>query len=62
LKGVWVNIFDLLDAVKVNSMPDRFPNEKALARYTKEEHKVYPKKKAKEGGPVRALLAHIFRN
>jgi hypothetical protein len=62
LKGVWVNIFDLLDAVKVNAIPHRFPNEKALAKYTREERKVYPKKKAKEGGPVRALLANIFRH
>jgi hypothetical protein len=29
--------------------------------YTIKEEKMYPKKKAKEDGPVRALLAHIRR-
>jgi hypothetical protein len=61
LKGVWVNIYDLIDAVRTDRTPPRrFPSQKALAEYTISHQKVYPKKKAKEGGPVRALLAHIF--
>jgi hypothetical protein len=61
LKGVWVNIYDLVDAVRTGSTPPRrFLSRRALAEYTISHHKVYPKKKAKKGGPVRALLAHIF--
>ncbi|TVY17520.1 hypothetical protein LARI1_G004668 [Lachnellula arida] len=60
LKGIWVNIYDLLDAVKEGAQPHHFPSRRALARYTIDEDKIYPKKKAKKGGAVRALLAHIF--
>lgn len=37
-----------------------YKTESALAEYTIREDKIYPKKAAKEGGPVRALLARIF--
>ncbi|TVY86631.1 hypothetical protein LAWI1_G006506, partial [Lachnellula willkommii] len=60
LKGIWINIYDFLDAVKKDEQPRRFPSQRALARYTIRTWRIYPKKKAKEGGPVRALLAHIF--
>jgi hypothetical protein len=61
LKRVWVNIHDLIHAVRNDCTPPRrFPNQHALAVYTRDHNKYYPKKKAKEGGPVRALLAHIF--
>ncbi|TVY58274.1 hypothetical protein LCER1_G004126 [Lachnellula cervina] len=60
LKGIWVNIYDFLDAVEKDEQPRRFPSQNALARYTIENDKIYPKKAAKEEGPVRALLAHIF--
>jgi hypothetical protein len=60
LNGVWVNIHDLLDAVNNNSKPRIFKTERALAAYTMSTGKIYPKKEAKKGGPVRALLAHIF--
>jgi hypothetical protein len=57
---VWVNIYDLIDAIRENKTPPRrFKSQWALGKYTIKENKVYPKKKAKEGGPVRALLAHI---
>jgi hypothetical protein len=61
LKSVWVNIFDLLDAVANNKCPPRrFPNQSALSHYTLSTNKIFPKKKAKESGPVKALLVHIF--
>ena len=61
LKGVWVNIYDLVHAVRTNTTPPRrFQSQGKLAAYTLKNRKVYPKEKAKKGGPVRALLAHIF--
>ncbi|PBP27716.1 hypothetical protein BUE80_DR001235 [Diplocarpon rosae] len=61
LKKVWVNIYDLIDAVNNKKTPPRlFKSQAALSRYTIKNNKIFPKKKAKEGGPVRALLAHIF--
>ncbi|KAG4431825.1 hypothetical protein IFR05_012687 [Cadophora sp. M221] len=60
LRKVWVNIFDFIEAVRQNKIPRRFPTEEALREYTISTDKIYPKKKAKKGGPVRALLAHIF--
>ncbi|TVY39611.1 hypothetical protein LOCC1_G005830, partial [Lachnellula occidentalis] len=60
LKDVWINIYDLLDAVKKGKQPRRFPSQRALAHYTIKFRKIYPKKQAKEEGAVRALLAHIF--
>jgi hypothetical protein len=34
-------------------------SERALAEYTKRTGKLFPKRRAKESGPVRALLAHV---
>ncbi|TGO42549.1 hypothetical protein BHYA_0007g00490 [Botrytis hyacinthi] len=60
LGKVWVNIYDFLDA-KAEGIPvKRYQSERKLAKYTLESGKIYPKSKAKEGGPARALLAHIF--
>ncbi|KAH6704021.1 hypothetical protein BKA61DRAFT_680265 [Leptodontidium sp. MPI-SDFR-AT-0119] len=61
LRKFWVNIYDLIEAVRQNKIPHRFPSEKALRKYTISKHKVFPKEEAKEGGPVRALLANIFQ-
>ncbi|KAI9048265.1 hypothetical protein LZ554_008060 [Drepanopeziza brunnea f. sp. 'monogermtubi'] len=61
LRKVWVNIYDLIDAVDAEKTPPKlFKSERALSNYTMNTGKIYPKRKAKEGGPVRALLAHIF--
>ncbi|KAE8449381.1 hypothetical protein EG329_008282 [Mollisiaceae sp. DMI_Dod_QoI] len=61
LKKVWVNIYDLVDAVRNDTCPPkRFRSQQALANYTVREEKIFPRQKAKDGGPVRALLAHIF--
>jgi hypothetical protein len=34
-------------------------SERALAEYTIRTDKIFPKRRAKEYGPVKALLAHI---
>jgi hypothetical protein len=61
LKGVWVNLYDLIDATNSGNLPPRrFKSQGALAKYTIDNGKIFPKKRAKKGGPVRALLAHIF--
>lgn len=60
LKKVWVNIYDLIDAVNANTTPQIFPSLSALRAYTLEKGKIFPKKEAKKGGPVKSLLAHIF--
>ncbi|TGO61833.1 hypothetical protein BCON_0024g00340 [Botryotinia convoluta] len=60
LGKVWVNIFDFLDAKAEGKPVKRYQSERKLAKYTLESGRIYPKSKAKEGGPARALLAHIF--
>lgn len=60
LQGVWVNIYDFIDAQRLGKQPKRFQSQAALSRYTIKTGRIYPKQKAKEGGPVRELLAHIF--
>ena len=60
LATVHVNIYDLLDAVNDGKQVKRFKNQWALAQYCRETGKIYPKKKAKESGPVRHLLRIVF--
>lgn len=55
-----MNIYDFLDNLS-NNRPQKFFNtERELAVYTMETGKIYPKAQAKEEGPFRDLLAHIF--
>ncbi|KAI1131769.1 hypothetical protein F5Y10DRAFT_45259 [Nemania abortiva] len=61
LKTVWVNIPDFLDAVKKGDPIHHFPSQRALAEYTREEHRVYPRKNIPKGSPLKQLLAQIFR-
>ncbi|KAF7901024.1 hypothetical protein EAF00_003245 [Botryotinia globosa] len=60
LGKVWVNIFDFLDAKAEGKPVKRYSSERKLATYTLNTGKIYPKSKAKEGGPARVLLAHIY--
>ncbi|KAG7293000.1 hypothetical protein NEMBOFW57_003045 [Staphylotrichum longicolle] len=60
LRTVHVNIHDLLDAVKQGRRPQRFRNAAELAAYTVNNGKIYPKKHAKEMGPVKALMRRIL--
>ncbi|KAI9645466.1 hypothetical protein NHQ30_006205 [Ciborinia camelliae] len=62
LGKVWVNIFDFLDAKAEGKPVKRYKSEQKLATYTINSGKIYPKKQAKQGGPARVLLAHIFRH
>jgi hypothetical protein len=55
-----VNIYDLLDAKENGTAVRRFANRRELAAYTINNRKIYPKRKAKEGGPVKILLRQIF--
>jgi hypothetical protein len=59
LKRVWINIYDFLDEISGGQTAPRFRNQQALATYTQKEGKIFPRHWAKEGGPLRALLAHI---
>ncbi|KAJ8130342.1 hypothetical protein O1611_g3288 [Lasiodiplodia mahajangana] len=61
LKTVWVNIPDFLDAVKHGQPVFRFQSQRALAAYTREEHRVYPRNNIPKGSPLKQLLAQIFR-
>lgn len=60
LKRVHVNIHDLIDAKRNGTAVRQFKNHKQLIEYTQNNHRFYPKKKAKEGGPVRLLLRQFF--
>ncbi|KAK7924821.1 hypothetical protein PG985_006875 [Apiospora marii] len=61
LKGVWINIYDFLDAVKAGTHVLKFKTEAELRRYTVKTGKVYPKKHVKKGSPLATLMAHIFK-
>jgi hypothetical protein len=60
MRGIWVNIYDFIDAKAAGMQVKRFKSERALSHYTRRTGRIYPKERAKKGGPVRALLAHIF--
>ncbi|KAF7872624.1 hypothetical protein EAF04_003542 [Stromatinia cepivora] len=60
LGKVWVNIFDFLDAKAEGKPVKRYSSEHKLATYTLKSRKIFPKNRAKQGGPARVLLAHIF--
>ena len=60
LKTVWVNIPDFLNAVNRPNDVAFFPNQQALAAYTVETRKIFPKRYVGKGSPLAALMAHIF--
>lgn len=59
-KTVWVNIFDLVDAKRTGKPVKKHPSAKALRRYSKEEEKIFPLKKAKENPFLNVLLIQMF--
>lgn len=61
LKGVWVNIHDFLDAENKPNDVVFFKSERALAAYTLNTRKLFPRRKISQGSPLRDLLAHILR-
>ncbi|KAF8244306.1 hypothetical protein K440DRAFT_663562 [Wilcoxina mikolae CBS 423.85] len=65
LAPINVNIFDLLQheravqrGEKVQLM--KFPDVRALAKYSKKHKKIYPKARAKQQGAVRFMLRGLF--
>ncbi|KAK3355676.1 hypothetical protein B0H65DRAFT_55116 [Neurospora tetraspora] len=63
LKSVHVNIYDLLDAVRQGTTPQRFGNPGQLKEYSVANRKIYPRHMAEKDkvGPVRVLLRGLFR-
>lgn len=57
--GIWVNIYDVLDAQKTGETVLRFPNLRALADYSYED-KIFPKQKAK-GGALKFVLKELSK-
>ncbi|CCC06181.1 hypothetical protein SMACR_00399 [Sordaria macrospora] len=64
IEGVHVNIYDVLDADRINQaggkrLPRRFSTPYELSEYTKRGEKFYPREEVKKGEPEEALLKHI---
>lgn len=57
--GIWVNIFDVIQAEKTARTVRRFQNLGELARYSTSKRKVFPKDDAK-GGALKFLLKKIL--
>lgn len=60
LKGVWVNIYDFLDAKRDGRKVPRRSSLTALRWYSINNHKIFPLKAAKENLLLRGLLVHMF--
>lgn len=59
MKNVWVNIRDFLEAENKLEVY-HFPTEAALARYTVEAHRFFPRRKVVKGSPLTLLMANIL--
>ncbi|KAK3383231.1 hypothetical protein B0T24DRAFT_661779 [Lasiosphaeria ovina] len=60
LKSVYINIYDLVEAIENGTVVPRFASLGQLVQYTLETGSIYPKARAKKHGPVRALLRIVF--
>ncbi|KAK0192348.1 hypothetical protein F5146DRAFT_927646 [Armillaria mellea] len=60
IRRVHVNICDLVDYPATTIPPPVFFTESALARYSLESDKIFPKENAYSGGLLKFLLRHIF--
>ncbi|PWY75491.1 hypothetical protein BO70DRAFT_364041 [Aspergillus heteromorphus CBS 117.55] len=60
LATVHINIFDLIDCRRTGATVQRFPNQVALKKYTRETQKIFPKQAAKADGFLKELLRKIF--
>jgi hypothetical protein len=60
LKNVQVNIFDLIDAARSNTVARTFSSGSQLATYTVNSGKVFPKAAAKQNNLLKFMLRHIF--
>ncbi|KAG8169358.1 hypothetical protein KVR01_000103 [Diaporthe batatas] len=59
LKHVWVNLHDFLAAENKPEDVVFFSSERALAAYTRETRKFFPRHNISRGSPLRDLLARI---
>lgn len=55
---MWVNLVNLIDHRNIGVAVIRFRNHKEFKKYT-ENGRVFPKKKAKEEGFIKALLRKL---
>ncbi|KAK0445106.1 hypothetical protein EV421DRAFT_1708659, partial [Armillaria borealis] len=60
IRRVHVNICDLVDYPATTIPPPVFFTESALAEYSREFGKIFPRKNAYSGGLLKFLLRHIF--
>ncbi|KAJ3850370.1 hypothetical protein EV368DRAFT_45453 [Lentinula lateritia] len=58
IKTIHVNICDLVDHKE--DVPTKFPSEAALAQYSRDSGKIYPRENAHAGGLLRSLLRQIY--
>ncbi|KAI1415957.1 hypothetical protein F5Y13DRAFT_186808 [Hypoxylon sp. FL1857] len=59
LQNVYVNIVDLLEAIKAGNRPHRFETPQQLREYTRKTKKFYPKSLIPKGHPVRSLFVQL---
>jgi hypothetical protein len=61
LRGVWVNIVDLMNARRTGTKVKRFPSAEALRAYTRgKKSRVFSKNEAKRNGFLKVLLITVF--
>ncbi|KAJ7160550.1 hypothetical protein C8R43DRAFT_1105187 [Mycena crocata] len=58
--GIWVNIFDLVDAKRTGLPVKQHSSEAALRNYTKRTKKIFPKHIAKGNPFLRVLLIELL--
>ncbi|THH29413.1 hypothetical protein EUX98_g4784 [Antrodiella citrinella] len=59
VKSQNVNIFDYIEAKRLGVVVKKFKSIKALAKYSYDEDKIFPKAQAKAGGLLKYLLREI---
>ncbi|KAL7282912.1 hypothetical protein ACG7TL_002329 [Trametes sanguinea] len=60
LEPIHVNLVDLVDSKRARQQPKVFNSEDALASYSRETEKIFPKTRAKANSLLRQFLAHVF--
>lgn len=59
LKKTFVNIIDLIDAMRTGTQPRVFKNRYALVKYTKKNKKIFPRTLAKQDGYINVFLTRL---
>ncbi|KAI8974260.1 hypothetical protein BD414DRAFT_517640 [Trametes punicea] len=60
MKGVYVNLVDLVDSKRTNTQPKTFTSAGALASYIRKTGKIFPKERAKANPLLRQFLVVVF--